>query len=82
MPIYEFRCLKCQELSEFLFTATDDQAEIKCKHCGSEELDRVLSVSGFAVKPGPGSSSVHSSSSTKKCSTGSCSTLEIPGLGD
>jgi len=80
MPIYEFRCLKCHELSEFLFSSAGDQNEIRCQHCGAETLERVLSVSNFAV--GSSARSAEPSVSSKQCSTGTCSTIELPGLDD
>jgi len=80
MPIYEFRCLKCNDLSEFLFASSNDQNEIRCRHCGSEMLERVLSASNFAVASSarPAEPSV----SSRQCSTGTCSTIELPGLDD
>ena len=80
MPIYEFRCLRCQAVQEFLFTSNQDAYEMVCTSCGSEELERVLSVSHYSM--GSPSAKPHASASTKKCSEGACSTLEIPGIGD
>ncbi|MEW6266545.1 MAG: zinc ribbon domain-containing protein [Thermodesulfobacteriota bacterium] len=80
MPIYEFRCLKCNQISELLFLSAEDQREIKCPQCGAEDLERVLSTTHYSMAPSPGAPKA--SSTTKTCAGGSCSTLEIPGLGD
>jgi len=80
MPIYEFRCVKCNELSEFLFASSDDKNEIRCRHCGSETLERVLSLSNFAITSA--SRNMEPSVSSKQCGTGTCSTIELPGLDD
>ena len=80
MPIYEFKCLNCGEIIEFLFTSSDDQKEIKCSNCGHSDLDRVMSTSNFSITPGGGKS--HTQATTKRCGDGSCTTLEIPGLDD
>ncbi|MDO9110860.1 MAG: zinc ribbon domain-containing protein [Desulfatirhabdiaceae bacterium] len=79
MPIYEFKCLKCNECFEILFTSTQDTAELKCTKCDSQEIERVLSSTNFSVSSrsgGPGAST-----QTRSCSSGSCSTFDIPGPG-
>lgn len=43
MPIYEYRCEQCDKVSEFLVAIGDDIAELRCKHCGSKELRRMIS---------------------------------------
>ena len=77
MPIYEFRCTECHEISEFLFTSDKDRKEMKCPQCGSEELERVLSTTNYAM--GGSSGAPRPSVSSKTCAEGTCSTLEIPG---
>ena len=53
MPIFEFKCTKCQEYMEILVMGThDDSVEMKCTKCGSEELERILSRTNFAMAPG------------------------------
>jgi putative FmdB family regulatory protein len=38
MPIFEFKCIKCQEYMEILVMGSDDKdVEMKCSKCGSEE---------------------------------------------
>jgi putative FmdB family regulatory protein len=45
MPIYEYRCENCDEISEFLVGVTQQKEEIKCKRCGGKELNKILSGS-------------------------------------
>ena len=78
MPIYEFKCLKCNEYFEILFTSTQDSAEMKCTKCSSPDIERVLSTTNFAVYGGGGSGS-GASAQTRNCSSGSCTTYDIPG---
>ncbi|MDJ0801495.1 MAG: zinc ribbon domain-containing protein [Desulfobacterales bacterium] len=78
MPIYEFRCLKCQELFEFLAVRSDDTMETKCPHCDAEDFERVMSSTNFAMgSSGGGNSGV--SKQTRTCSGGNCTSYEIPG---
>lgn len=77
MPIYEFKCLKCNEFFEILFTNSQDTAEMKCAHCDSPDVERVLSSTNFSVSSGSGA--VGPSAQTRTCSSGSCTTYDIPG---
>ncbi len=43
MPIYEYRCEKCGRKSEFLTFKVSDEVEPVCKHCGSEQMVRLIS---------------------------------------
>ena len=42
MPIYEYRCLSCDERFEELVRRPDDAAP--CPQCGGAEVERLLSV--------------------------------------
>ena len=75
MPIYEFKCLKCNECFEVLFTSTQETVELKCAKCDSREIERVLSSANFSVCSG----SAGASTQTHNCSSGSCTTYDIPG---
>jgi putative FmdB family regulatory protein len=57
MPIYEFRCLECDEVFSRLFLRpTDAGALVPCSACGSEQTRRLISsfAIGGKVDPGPG----------------------------
>lgn len=77
MPIYEFRCLKCNDCFEFLVMNSDEAVETKCPHCSSEEFERVMSTSCHSM--GSGGEPSGPSVKNRTCSSGSCSTYEIPG---
>jgi putative FmdB family regulatory protein len=76
MPIYEFKCLKCNECFEILFTGSQETAELKCAKCDSQDVERVLSSTNFSVSSGGGTGAT---AQTRTCSSGSCSTFDIPG---
>lgn len=78
MPLYEFRCLKCNDCFEILVMKKDDEVELRCPHCKSEEFERVLSASCHSVKSGSGESE-GARAQTRNCPSGSCTTYEIPG---
>ena len=46
MPIYEYRCEKCQEEFERLVFAGDTD-EVICPKCGSAEVNRLMSACSF-----------------------------------
>ncbi len=77
MPIYEFKCLKCNECFEILFTSTQETAELKCAKCDSRDVERVLSRMNFSVSGDSGGTGA--CAQTRSCSSGSCSTFDIPG---
>lgn len=43
MPIYEFKCLKCNKNYESLCGYNDDQNSIECEHCGSKKKKKLVS---------------------------------------
>lgn len=81
MPIYEFRCLTCNDIVEFLFRSSDEPQEMLCPHCGGSDLERVLSRAGRIVS-GSNRAAVQPNVNNRQCQTGSCSTIEFPGLDD
>jgi putative FmdB family regulatory protein len=78
MPIYEFKCLKCQTYFEMLIMNKDEDFELNCPECKSEDFERIISTTNFAIA-GSSASSNKPSTTTKTCSSGSCTTYEIPG---
>ena len=78
MPLYEFRCLKCQELFELLVMGRNDQEEMKCPRCNSADCEKVMSTASYAMSGGGGPGSAPSAQ-TRTCSGGSCTTYDIPG---
>ena len=78
MPIFEFRCLKCNECFEFLSMNQDDQVELKCPKCKSEDFERVISVSCHSVG-GVSPKGESAQRQTRNCPSGTCTTYDIPG---
>lgn len=78
MPIYEFKCLKCEEFIELLLMNKDEEIELKCPKCASKDLERVLSSTNFSMGIGSGTGQ-GAKSQTRTCGSGSCTTYEIPG---
>jgi putative FmdB family regulatory protein len=76
MPIYEFRCLQCGKVFELLKMKKEDESmEMKCPKCSSPEVERVLST----INVGTSVRGSKAKSTVKSCSSGSCSTIEVPG---
>lgn len=64
MPIYEYRCQKCGEVTEAL-VRMGAEPDLACRKCGSKKLERKFST--FAAH---GASS--GGSSGDSCPTGTC----------
>ncbi|MEA2040830.1 MAG: zinc ribbon domain-containing protein [Thermodesulfobacteriota bacterium] len=66
MPIYEYKCLKCNEEFEALVFGSDDW--VVCPRCKGDRLKRLMSACGFKsdgrFTPSSGSSECASCSST------------------
>jgi len=56
MPIYEYRCQECGEISEFRISSQTETDKITCNKCGSRKIERKISApsisSGKAVPSG------------------------------
>jgi putative FmdB family regulatory protein len=79
MPIYEFKCVKCGDIQEILVRSgnVSDEVEMKCRACGSQDLERVLSRVGYSMKAGKGAGP---SVSSHSCGSGNtCATIDLPG---
>ena len=48
MPIYEYRCRQCGEISEVLTGISSESVIAQCNHCGSDDVEKIMSVSSFA----------------------------------
>ncbi len=70
MPIYEYRCMECEEEFETLVLGSAE--DIKCPKCSSPNLKRLMSACGFKSDGEFTSSS--GPSACASCSGGNCST--------
>ena len=80
MPIYEFRCSACGHVQEILTTSSNEQVEMKCKECNSEDLERVLSRVSYTMGSSSSSGASAPSATTRTCAPGqSCTSIQLPG---
>lgn len=79
MPIYEFKCSKCEAFFEVIVMGSGDDKKINCPKCESEEFQRVVSTTNYSMGSGSsgGAKGVHTQERT--CSGGSCKTYTVPG---
>lgn len=43
MPIYEYRCQKCERVSSVFVRSVRAEVQAKCEHCGSTRMKRLMS---------------------------------------
>ena len=63
MPLFSYICKECGEKFDLLMGMTSEKTELKCKKCGSENIEKTFG--SFSVG-GP------SQSSGSSCPTGTC----------
>jgi putative FmdB family regulatory protein len=75
MPIYEYRCTKCEKVYEELVTGDRNQ-KVPCPYCGSDITEKIPSViGGIAMKgssSGPSCGSGCASASACAAAGGGC----------
>ena len=49
MPIYEYECLECGDVGEFMVGIGRNTDELICKVCGGSELQKLISASSFTL---------------------------------
>ncbi len=74
MPIFEYKCEKCETRFEVLHKTQNNENEITCPKCNSVENKKLFSAFSASVS---GSSSY----SSEGCSDGSCGVGESAGSG-
>jgi putative FmdB family regulatory protein len=79
MPIFEFKCLECNEFFEILVMNQEDETEMRCPKCKAKNFERVLSNTSFNMGAPSGSNQTCSGAQSHTCSSGSCTTYDIPG---
>lgn len=70
MPIYEFLCIRCNNVDEKISKFGEDGSELVCPSCNYKGLVRKLST--FSAPTVPGGSGANCG----PCSKGSCSTCK------
>ncbi len=79
MPIYEFKCLKCNEYFEYLLMKNDEKLEMNCPECNSGEIERVISHTSYSMGCSSAGDKQKAAAQTRTCSGGTCTTYDIPG---
>ncbi len=72
MPIYEYTCKSCGQVSEVLVHSFNSIEKPKCPNCGSYDLDRLLSVPSLLTGKGKPSGST-CCGRTERCDKPPCS---------
>ncbi len=80
MPIFEFKCLNCGEEFEVLLKSKEEIGDVKCKVCGSSQVERLMSVVNSIIGGGSTKESDKPRiAESHSCPTGTCTHLELPG---
>jgi len=73
MPIYEYKCQRCGQVSELLVKTMSGGEYLSCPRCGSGDLEKLLSVPTL-LKENTASPSHTCCGRTERCETPPCST--------
>jgi putative FmdB family regulatory protein len=77
MPIYEYKCRECGEVSEILTGMGSRDEGATCKHCGSLHVERILSASFISVKGGMPKEGTTCCGRNERCDSPPCSTDNV-----
>jgi putative FmdB family regulatory protein len=69
MPIYEYKCVKCDEEFEALVIGSD--SSVACPQCKGKKLERLMSACAF--KSGGNFTPASGSSGCASCTSSNCS---------
>ena len=53
MPLYEYKCRGCGEISEFLLNSGENGDVLICKACKGTDLEKILSITNVSKYPSP-----------------------------
>lgn len=79
MPIYEFKCSKCEEFFEIIVMGSDTDETLTCPKCKSTEFERVVSKTNFSLGGSSAGQPKSVQTQERECSGGSCKTYTVPG---
>ncbi|MDY6862594.1 MAG: zinc ribbon domain-containing protein [Thermodesulfobacteriota bacterium] len=74
MPIYEYRCNQCGEISEIMIGIGSRSDVLQCKNCSSVDIERILSTSAFTLKNGGHQTGNTCCGRDERCDSPPCST--------
>jgi putative FmdB family regulatory protein len=72
MPIYEYKCQDCGNMTE-VFQRGGTAKIVVCSHCGSGELEKVISVPGAILKERKSAKGKTCCGRDERCDTPPCS---------
>jgi putative FmdB family regulatory protein len=72
VPLYEFRCKRCEDTFELLCRVGENGKKLECVSCGSRGARRLMSVFSARVKSGETTSAVAGGRSCHGCRSGNC----------
>jgi putative FmdB family regulatory protein len=61
MPIYEYRCRSCGEVSEIFHGVGGKDDLLQCSYCNSTDLEKIMSPASFSFKD------QHSTETASRC---------------
>ena len=64
LPLYEYRCSDCQEITSVLVRISSDDTQPSCEHCQSENVEKLISKFSFRASWGDSLNWVPSREST------------------
>lgn len=67
MPVYEYRCEKCNQITEALRKMSDSDAPMVCEHCGSDHTKRAHSLVAASGGKGQPQAATHQHSGSCGC---------------
>ncbi len=79
MPIFEFKCVECNDFFELLIMNKNEKTELNCPRCKSENFERVLSTTNYSMNGKISANDSSANTQTRSCSGGSCTTYNVPG---
>jgi putative FmdB family regulatory protein len=77
MPIHEYKCAECGQVSELLVGIGRNSDDLVCASCGGSRLEQLMSAAAISVNSAAaghagGSTCCGGSPSTKGCTPGQC----------
>ncbi len=73
MPIYEYRCSQCGEVSEIFHKKVQPDENVVCLHCGSKKLEKLVSAPARVIM-GTSGGGTTCCGREERCETPPCST--------